>query len=57
MSYRHIKGTTIEVPDWVHVPAFSEFSQKKRDRNRFLISELRKKYFGSKKEKAEKRKP
>ncbi|WP_158683062.1 hypothetical protein [Shewanella sp. WE21] len=57
MSYRHIPGTTIEVPDWVHVPAFSEFSQKKRDRNRFLISELRKKYFGSKKEKAEKTKP
>lgn len=46
MSYRQIEGTTIEVPEWVHLPQFSEFSEAKRARNRFLIGALKEKYFG-----------
>lgn len=48
MSYRQIKGTTIEVPDWVQVPAFAEFSEAKLEKSRRAIAYLRSKYFGNK---------
>jgi len=47
MSYRQIEGTTIEVPDWVHVPAFAEFSEAKLAKSRLAIAYIRNKYFGS----------
>lgn len=47
MHYRPIKGTSIEVPDWVQVPAFSEFSEARLARSRRAIAYLRHKYFGS----------
>ena len=46
MSYRQIKGTTIEVPDWVEVPAFAEFSEAKLEKSQRAIAYLRRKYFG-----------
>lgn len=46
MSYRQIKGTTIEVPDWVQVPAFTEFSEAKLEKSQRAIAFLRRKYFG-----------
>jgi hypothetical protein len=62
MSYRHIKGTTIEVPDWVQVPAFAEFSEAKLEKSQRAIAYIRRKYFGndssqSKTRVAEKTKP
>lgn len=47
MSYRQIKGTTIEVPDWVQVPAFAEFSEAKLAKSRLAIAYIRSKYFGN----------
>ncbi|MCD8559284.1 MAG: hypothetical protein LRY75_10810 [Shewanella xiamenensis] len=47
MSYRQIEGTTIEVPDWVQVPAFAEFSEAKLAKSRLAIAYIRNKYFGS----------
>ncbi|MCU7964070.1 hypothetical protein L5M28_16045 [Shewanella sp. SW32] len=47
MNYRQIKGTTIEVPDWVQVPAFAEFSEAKLEKSRRAIAYLRSKYFGN----------
>lgn len=58
MSYRQIKGTTIEVPDWVpeqafkapeweKVPASEEFSEAKLAKSRLAIAYIRNKYFGS----------
>ncbi len=46
MSYRQIAGTTIEVPDWVQVPAFMEFSEEKRKKNVHAIRYIKRKYFG-----------
>jgi hypothetical protein len=47
MSYRQIEGTTIEVPDWVQVPAFAEFSEAKLAKSRLAIAYIRRKYFGN----------
>lgn len=58
MSYRQIKGTTIEVPDWVpeqafkapeweKVPASEDFSEAKLEKSRLAIAYIRNKYFGS----------
>ena len=45
MSYRQIKGTTIEVPDW-ECGHFAEFSEVKLERSRRAIAFIRRKYFG-----------
>lgn len=58
MDYRQIKGTTIEVPDWVpeqafkapaweKAPASAEFSEAKLAKSRLAIAYIRNKYFGS----------
>lgn len=44
MSYRKIKGTTIEVPDWV-VPNFAEFSEAKLEKSQRAIAYIRRQYF------------
>ncbi|WP_338725841.1 hypothetical protein V8687_19480 [Shewanella baltica] len=47
MNYRQIKGTSIEVPDWVVVPAFDEFSEEKLARSLRAIRYIRNQLFGS----------
>lgn len=58
MDYRQIKGTTIEVPDWVpeqafaapewkKAPAPAEFSEAKLAKSRLAIAYIRRKYFGN----------
>lgn len=46
-AYKKVPNSQIEVPVWMDITALTEkFSIPKRQRNAFLIGEIKKKWFG-----------